>query len=82
MYSNLSCRLGPRSVYFEHDEQTGLKDFSGSFGTWLLVTGIIPYELEPTKPCSSSVSEDDESAGDDNSDSSIEESRLNGKFML
>ena len=35
------------------------------------------YQLEPTKPCSSSVSEGDESAGDDNSDSSIDESRLN-----
>ena len=40
-------------------------------------SGIMPYQFEPTKPCSSSDSEDEESAGDDNSDSSIDESRLN-----
>ena len=38
---------------------------------------IMPYEFEPTKPCSSSDSDDDESASDDNSDSSIDKSRLN-----
>ena len=40
-------------------------------------SGIMRYQFEPTKPCSSSDSEDEESAGDDNSDSSIDESRLN-----
>ena len=40
-------------------------------------SGIMPYQFEPTKPCSSSDSEDDESAGDYNTDSAINESRLN-----